>query len=168
MLGHILSLNFWHKFWWIYNGEKYIINYSVYLSTLFHRLFISGNVQYFFTQIFVQINIWKFSFYKSKFWMAKPENSDIQHRNKDVFISPEMSMTFYKCHRHFRAKFCWNKDTIGHIDRCWGRHFNQLPCRIFLMCVKILLCLVFEVHLLTRLGSGQWMADLFVNSCCSS
>ena len=117
MLGYILSLNFWHKFWWIYNGEKYIINYSVYLSTLFHRLFISGNVQYFFTQIFVQINIWKFSFYKSKFWMAKPENSDIQHRNKDVFISPEMSMTFYKCHRHFRAKFCWNKDTIGHIDR---------------------------------------------------
>ena len=116
MLGHILSLNFWHKFWWIYNGEKYIINYSVYLSTLFHRLFISGNVQYFFTQIFVQINIWKFRFYKSKFWMAKPENSDIQHRNKDVFISPEMSRTFYKCHRHFLAKFCWNKDTIGHID----------------------------------------------------
>ena len=117
MLGYILSLNFWHNFWWIYSDEKYITNYSVYFSTLFHRNFISGNVQYFFTQVFVQINIWNFGLYKSKIWMANPENSDIQHRNKDVFISPEMSMTFYKCHRHFRAKFCWNLVTIGHIDR---------------------------------------------------
>ena len=117
MLGYIFSLNFWHNFWWIYSNEKYITNYSVYFSIIFHRNFISGNVQYFFTQIFVQINNWNFGLYKSKIWMANPENSDIQHRNKDVFISPEMSMTFFKCHRHFQAKFCWNKDTIGHIDR---------------------------------------------------
>ena len=118
MLCYILSLNFWHNFWWIYNDEKYITNYSVYFSTLFHRNFISGNVQYFFTKVFVQINIWNFGLYKSKIWMANSENSDIQHRNKDVFISPEMSMTFYKCHRHFRAKFCWNLVTIGQIDKC--------------------------------------------------
>ena len=50
------------EFWWIYDDKKNIQKFGIYFSNLFHGLFMSGNVEYIFIQIFVQIHFWNFSF----------------------------------------------------------------------------------------------------------
>ena len=56
-------------------------------------------------------------------------------------------------------------DSLSYLDAVTSINFLA---RSFFVHVQLLLCLVFQVNLLTRVGSGQWMTDLFINSSCSS